>query len=73
MRVNVYYEEQTPEIEMVEKRDVVGEDGQLTTFYGIRFYLASSELMHQTPTDDDRSTVTFWWPTASHPTPTPTT
>lgn len=61
MRINVYSEEMTDDIVAVEKADVIGEDGQPTTFYGIRWYLESSDKMHRTEHDDDRSAVTFWF------------
>lgn len=50
MRVNVYAEEITGEVKVVNK------DG----FIGVRFYLASANELHNTPTDDDRSAITFW-------------
>ena len=61
MRVNVYAEE-LPEdnaraIERVEKVAVTG-----TTFFGVRLYLKSASELHDTPADDDRSTITFWGP-----------
>lgn len=61
MRVNVYSEELTDDIVLIEKRDIVGEDGDPVTFYGVRWYLESSPKMHVTPHDDDRSAVTFWF------------
>lgn len=60
MRVNVYDEEITDKIEIVEKTV----DG--VTFTGIRFYLAfpgpdgePNFFIHR-PGDDDSSAVTFW-------------
>lgn len=50
MRVNVYAEEITGEVKVVEK------DG----FIGLRFYLASAPELHNTVNDDDRSAVTLW-------------
>jgi hypothetical protein len=61
MRVNVYSEELTDDIQLIEKRDIAGEDGGLITFHGVRLFLESSDKMHRTPTDDDRSAVTFWF------------
>lgn len=61
MRINVYTEELTPDVRLVEKRDVVGEDGNLVTFYGVRMFMKSSPDLHQTPTDDDRTAITFWF------------
>lgn len=64
MRVNIYAEEITQRIELVEKEI----DGQ--TFTGLRFYLElpvtekdgtqiSGPFIHH-PGDDDSSAVTFW-------------
>ena len=66
MRVNVYAEEMTDRVEIVEKKI----DGQ--TFTGLRFYLylpvtphgphgeqISGPFIHR-PGDDDSSAVTFW-------------
>lgn len=50
MRVNVYAEELTGEVKVIEK------DG----FWGLRFYLASADELYCTDNDDDRSAVTFW-------------
>jgi hypothetical protein len=68
MRVNVYAEEMTERVEIVQKTT---EDG---TFTGLRFYLelpiqfpvgGGHHLRHQgpfihRPGDDDSSAVTFW-------------
>lgn len=56
MRINIYAEELTNEVEMVKKVT----EGK--TFYGLRLFLESSQLLHQTATDDDRSAITFWGP-----------
>lgn len=63
MRVNIYAEEMTERIEIVEKEI----DGQ--TFTGIRFYLElpvtvgdnqfAGPFLHK-PGDDDSAAVTFW-------------
>lgn len=55
MRVNIYAEEITEDIEIVEAKSATG-----ATFKGIRFYLESSDKLHHTPQDNDRSAVTFW-------------
>jgi hypothetical protein len=55
MRVNVYREEQTNEVKVVEKRAETD-----ARFVGIRFYLHSASELHDDSTDDDRSAVTFW-------------
>ena len=55
MRVNIYEEELTEEIELVwveprpDKR-----------FVGIRLFLKSPEALHHVSDDDDRSAVTIW-------------
>lgn len=49
MRINVYTEELTNEVEVIEK------DG----FHGLRFYLKSPDTLHRGD-DDDRSAITFW-------------
>jgi hypothetical protein len=64
MRINVYAEEMTDQIEIVSKKTGDGE------FTGVRFYLhlpvtlpsgeqAQGPFMHRTG-DDDSSAVTFW-------------
>lgn len=50
MRVNVYAEEITGEVQIVEK------DGHK----GLRIFLDSPDSLHNRPDDDDRSAVTFW-------------
>jgi len=65
MRINVY-EEELPfpyevengtAIEVVSKQTYSGK-----TFFGIRVYLQSSDELHNTQDDDDRSAITFWGP-----------
>lgn len=63
MRINVYAEEITPRVELVEKHTPEG------TFAGVRFYLelpvtlgsaqASGPFIHH-PGDDDSAAITFW-------------
>lgn len=53
MRVNVYSQEITSEVDLITKRGGVGE-----TYSAIMFPLHSSERLH----DDDKSGVTFWLP-----------
>lgn len=55
MRVNIYNEELTTDVEVVEVSPRVGK-----TYYGVRLYLASSDKLHHTESDDDRSAVTIW-------------
>jgi hypothetical protein len=57
MRINVYSQELTKETKLVSK---VSSEG--ITYYGVRLYLASPNVLHNTPTDDDRSAITFWIP-----------
>jgi hypothetical protein len=58
MRVNVYSQELTKEVSIVEK--VAADTG--IKHYGVRLYLHSPDLLHHTKEDDDRSAVTFWVP-----------
>ncbi len=60
MRINIYQEEITGELELVTKENVVGEDGNLTTFYGVRIFLLTHDVMHHNEHDDDRNAITFW-------------
>jgi hypothetical protein len=57
MRINVYSQELTKEVVLVSK---VADTG--ITYYGIRLYLASPDILHHTEEDDDRSAITFWIP-----------
>lgn len=57
MRINIYAEELTDETTLVE---TVADTGR--KFYGARIFLESSDKLHNTPEDDDRSAVTFWIP-----------
>ena len=61
MRINIYEGEMTEDIQLITKDNVIDEDGNLTTFFGVRFFLESSDKMHQTEFDDDRSAITFWF------------
>lgn len=56
MRVNIYAEELTDRIEIIEK--FVEDSGE--TFYGVRLYLGFP--FEHTPGDDDSSAITFWVP-----------
>ena len=57
MRINVYSQELTDEVE-------AGSSGSNTglRYSYVRFMLHSSERLHHPPADDDRSAVTFWLP-----------
>lgn len=59
MRINVYHEELTTEVEFVE----VVAKGTGITYYGLRMFLKSAPELHNTPEDDDRSAITLWWGT----------
>lgn len=61
MRINVYAEELTQEVEIVTK-EVNDEKFGRRTFYGVRMYLKSPPELHSDPEDDDRSAITFWVP-----------
>jgi hypothetical protein len=59
MRINVYSQELTKEVMPVSK---VADTG--IAYHGIRLMLASPDILHHTPDDDDRSGITFWIPNA---------
>lgn len=61
MRINVYAEEMTDEVETVIKKVSDKKFGD-REFYGFRFYLKSPEELHADPVDDDRSAITLWVP-----------
>lgn len=57
MRINVYSQELTNEVQVEEKRSNTG-----LVYTAVRMMLHSSEKLHHPPVDDDRSGVTFWLP-----------
>jgi hypothetical protein len=57
MRVNVYSQELTNEINLVEKTSNTG-----LVYSAVQIMLHSSVMLHHPPADDDRSAVTFWLP-----------
>jgi hypothetical protein len=57
MRINVYSQEITDEVQTVEKVSNTG-----LTYSAVMLMLHSSEMLHHPPKDDDRSAVTFWLP-----------
>jgi hypothetical protein len=61
MRINVYAEELLRDTELVTKTVTDSKFGT-RTFYGVRMYLASPDVLHSDPEDDDRSAITFWVP-----------
>lgn len=57
MRVNVYSQELTSEVNIIEK---VSNTGRV--YRAAQLILHSSHRLHHPPKDDDRSAVTFWFP-----------
>ncbi len=57
MRINVYSQELTEEVHLIEK-----ESNTSLVYSAVQFMLHSSERLHHPPADDDRSAVTFWLP-----------
>lgn len=61
MRINVYAEELTQEVTL-ETKTVTDEKFGTRTFYGVRMWLKSPDVLHSDPADDDRSAITIWVP-----------
>jgi hypothetical protein len=57
MRINVYSQELTDEVILVEKLSNTG-----VTYHAAQLLLHSTDKLHHPPMDDDRSAVTFWLP-----------
>lgn len=57
MRINVYSQELTDEVSIVEKQSNTG-----LVYHAAQLMLHSSPMLHHPPADDDRSAVTFWLP-----------
>lgn len=57
MRVNVYSQELTTEVFLIEKQSNTG-----LVYSAVQLILHSSPMLHHPPADDDRSAVTFWLP-----------
>jgi hypothetical protein len=57
MRINVYSQELTDEVNRLEKMSNTG-----IVYSAVQFMLHSSPMLHHPPQDDDRSAVTFWLP-----------
>lgn len=57
MRINVYSQELTDEVVLVEKESNTG-----IVYHAAQLILHSSPRLHHPPEDDDRSAVTFWLP-----------
>jgi hypothetical protein len=61
VRINVYSQELTPEVQHVEKEANTG-----VVYHAAMLMLHSSPMLHHPPHDDDRSGVTFWLPKSQH-------
>lgn len=61
MRINVYSQELTSEVILVEKESNTG-----VVYHAAQLILHSSPLLHHPPQDDDRSAITFWLPKSHH-------
>jgi hypothetical protein len=61
MRINVYSQELTDEVILIEKVSNTG-----LTYSAVQLVLHSSHKLHHPPMDDDRSAVTFWLPKSKH-------
>lgn len=57
MRINVYSQELTDEVLLIEKKSNTG-----IVYHAAQLVLHSSTMLHHPPKDDDRSAVTFWLP-----------
>lgn len=57
MRSNVYSQELTDEVLLIQKPSNTG-----ITYHAAQLILHSSDRLHHPPEDDDRSAVTFWLP-----------
>lgn len=57
MRINVYSQELTSEVKVIEKESNTG-----LVYTAVQLMLHSSPTLHHPPADDDRSAVTFWLP-----------
>ena len=57
MRINVYSQELTKEVALVNKTSDNG-----AVHYGVRIYFDGSPRLHNRPDDDDRSAITYWLP-----------
>ncbi|UYA98816.1 hypothetical protein P9A53_gp72 [Xanthomonas phage vB_Xar_IVIA-DoCa6] len=57
MRVNVYSQELTSEVNLVQKESNTG-----LVYSAVQLMLHSSDKLHHPPADDDRSAITIWLP-----------
>lgn len=60
MRINVYSQELTNEVKLIEKESNTG-----LVYSAVQIVLHSSPMLHHPPQDDDRSAVTIWLPKSS--------
>jgi hypothetical protein len=61
MRINIYSQELTDEVKTFTKESDTG-----INYPAVQMMLHSSDKLHHTPDDDDRSAVTFWLPKSEH-------
>lgn len=61
MRINVYSQELTDEVNLIEKEADTG-----VVYSAVQLMLHSSDRLHFRDGDDDRSAVTFWLPRSKH-------
>lgn len=57
MRINVYSQELTGDVQFERKESNTG-----IIYHAVRMILHSSDRLHHPPADDDRSAITFWLP-----------
>lgn len=57
MRLNIYSQELTDEVQSIQKESNTG-----LVYSAVQFMMHSSSRLHHPPADDDRSAVTFWIP-----------
>lgn len=57
MRVNIYSQELTDEVNLIAKQS-----NTEIVYHAAQLILHSSERLHHPPADDDRSAITFWLP-----------
>ena len=60
MRINVYSQELTSEVKLIEKESNTG-----VVYSAVQLILHSSPMLHHPPEDDDRSAITIWLPKSS--------
>ncbi len=60
MRINVYSQELTNEVKLIEKESNTG-----VCYSAVQLILHSSPMLHHPPHDDDRSAITIWLPKSS--------